>query len=420
MIRAPRSTNPLPTGTATIFVGLLATGVLTYVFLGIARRTLDEAAYSAFAVVWGVTFIIGPGLFQPLEQVVGHSVARRDALGQGSGPLVVRATMLGGAGFVVVTCLAAVLWPLGLDTLLSTNGALLVALLASFAGYLALSLARGVLSGHRLFPRYARTLGTEGLTRFAGAVMVAGASAGGAASFAAVMALSFGLAATAGLVGHEKLLVDGPPSPWSDLTPALGLLLVMSLSEAFLLNVGPAAVAALSDDDNAAGAFLSALVIARLPLFAFQAVKVSLLPAVTTQAALGDMAGVRRTLLKLLVFTSLLGAAAVVGSAAAGPYFVRLFFVDEVSRSSVTLLAIANALAMLVIALSVTLIGIDRSRSAALSWVGGLVAFLVMLLVPGPAAQRVEIAMIVAFSMVLTAMVAALRPVWNARSTANG
>jgi O-antigen/teichoic acid export membrane protein len=414
MQRVARSTNPLPTGTATVFVGLLATGVLTYVYLGIARRSLDETAYSAFAVVWGVTFIVGPGLFQPLEQAIGHSTATRDASGQGSKPLVSRAALLGLAGLVVVSLAALATWPLGLDELLSDEPMLLVALLCCFGGFMALSVVRGVLGGHKLFPVYARTLGTEGAARLVGGIALAIAATTGAASFGFVMALSFLAAAGVGLLGNHRLLEDGPPARWDDLSPAVGLLLIMSLSEAFLLNIGPAAVAAISDDDTAPGTFLSALVIARLPLFAFQAVKVSLLPAVTTYAALGEIAKVRTTLIRLLKFTAALGGAAVLGSAIAGPFFVELFFVDIVSRLDVTLLAAANAVAMLVIALSVTLIGLNRSRKAAICWVFGVVIFVAILATPFTTVLVVEIAMLVAFCAVLVTMAVSLRPVWSA------
>jgi O-antigen/teichoic acid export membrane protein len=317
---------------------------------------------------------------------------------------------------VVLSLAALATWSLGLDELLSDDTTLLAALLCCFGGFMALAVVRGVLGGHKMFPVYARTLGTEGAVRLTGGIALAIAAATGAAAFGFVMALSFLVAAGIGLVGGHRLLEQGPPARWEDLSPAVGLLLVMSLSEAFLLNIGPAAVAAISDDDTAAGTFLSALVIARLPLFAFQAVKVSLLPAVTTFAALGEMVKVRTTLIRLLKFTAALGGAAVIGSAVAGPFFVELFFVDVVSRLDVTLLAAANAVAMLVIALSVTLIGVNRSRQAAICWVLGVVSFVLLLAIPLEAALLVEVAMLIAFSVVLVAMAISLQPVWSAHT----
>ena len=415
MQRVARSANPLPNGTATVFVGLLAAGLLTYVYLGIARRSLDETAYSAFAVVWGVTFIIGPGLFQPLEQATGHSTAKRHAGGQGSKPLASRAALLGLASLAFASLASLAAWPFGLDELLSDDPALLAALICCFGGFMAVSVVRGVLGGHKSFPVYSRTLGTEGATRLVGGLVLAFAAATGASSFGFVMALSFLAAAAVGVLGGRHLLEPGPPAMWEDLSPAVGLLLIMSLSEAFLLNIGPAAVAAISDDDTAAGTFLSALVIARLPLFAFQAVKVSLLPAVTTFAALGEMAKVRTTLIRLLKFTGALGGTAVIGSAVAGPFFVELFFVDVVSRLDVTLLAAANAVAMLVIALSVTLIGVNRPKQAAACWTLGVVSFVAFLSTSCNTVLFVEIAMLASFSIVLVGMTVSLLPVWVAK-----
>ena len=410
--------NPFPRGTATIFIGLLATGVLTYVYLGIASRSLSEPAYSAFAVVWGITFIIGPGLFQPLEQAIGHATAERDTRGDGSLPIVKRASALGFGGLVAITVLAIVAWPLGLDSLLSDEPELLAVLLACFVGFMVLSVVRGTLGGHRQFPTYSATLGAEGGTRLAGGIVLALLAGTGAAAFGFIMALSFVVAAAVGALGGRRLLSDGTAAHWNDLSPAVGLLLVMSLSEAFLLNIGPAAVASLSNDDVAAGQFLSALVIARLPLFAFQAVKVSLLPAVATFAAIGDMERVRATVSRLLKFTAALGGIAVIVSAAAGPFFVKLLFADDVSHLDVTLLAAANAVAMLAIALSVTLIGINRSKHAAISWTVGVLAFFAALAIPLEPVLRVEFAMLTAFVVVLVAMSLFLRSLLTPHHTA--
>jgi O-antigen/teichoic acid export membrane protein len=128
------------------------------------------------------------------------------------------------------------------------------------------------------------------------------------------------------------------------------------------------------------------------------------------------MVKVRETLIRLLKFTAALGGAAVIGSAIAGPFFVELFFVDVVSRLDVTLLAAANAVAMLVIALSVTLIGVNRSRQAAICWVLGVVSFVLLLAIPLEAALLVAVAMLIAFSVVLVAMAISLQPVWSAHT----
>jgi O-antigen/teichoic acid export membrane protein len=417
MLKIDRPTNPLPLGTVTVFVGLLTAGLLTYVYLAVARRALDDASYSAFAVVWGATFIVGPGVFQPLEQALAASTARRTTQSYGTGPLLRRAGWIGLGGFLVVSLITLALWSFGLDRLLYGQLVTLAALLCSFAAYMLASVVRGALGGQRLFAPYARSLGAEGVVRLLGAMALAAAASPGAASFGFVMAGSLLVAALAGAAGTtDRLLVTGPPPVWSELSPAVGVLVVISLSEAFLLNVGPAAVAIITDDDAAPGIFLSALVIARLPLFAFQAVKVSLLPAVASYAALGEIAKLRSTVFRLLAVTAMLGAVSIAGCAIAGPFFVRFFFVDDVARTTVVLLATANALAMLVIALSVTMIGTQRAGLAACCWIAGVMSFFVFLAMPGSGAQLVAIAMVASFGVTLCAMALSLTPVWRASS----
>ena len=121
--RAARTSNPLPSGTATVGLGLVVSGVLTYVFLAIARRSLDDDAYSAFAVVWGLVFIVGPGLFQPLEQEIARATAQRLTLHQGARPIARRAAAIGAIGLLAASVVAAVGWPLGLDELLDDYAA---------------------------------------------------------------------------------------------------------------------------------------------------------------------------------------------------------------------------------------------------------------------------------------------------------
>jgi O-antigen/teichoic acid export membrane protein len=414
--RAARASNPLPSGTATVGLGLIVSGVLTYVFLAIARRSLDDDAYSAFAVVWGLVFIVGPGLFQPLEQEIARATAQRMTLGKGARPIARRAAEIGAIGLLAASLVAAVGWPLGLDELLDDSFILLGALIGAFGGFMALEVIRGVLGGTQRFGAYSRSLAVEGGTRFVGAAAVAALGVGAPGWFGGILAGSFFVAAVAGALGRSAHLDDGPDASWRDVSPALGLLLTTSLSEAFLLNVGPAAVAVLADDEAAAGRFLSALVIARLPLFVFQAVKVSLLPAVSTAAAQGDLPRVRRTVMRLLAVTAGLAAAAVVGTALLGPFFVELLFVDVVQRLDVTLLAAANGTAMIAITLSISLIGIGRARTAATWWIVGVATFCASLLPSSDAMVRVESAMLAAFAVIAVGMGWSLRPVWFALS----
>ncbi|HEX7094340.1 MAG TPA: hypothetical protein VF183_00555, partial [Acidimicrobiales bacterium] len=77
-------------------MGLVVAGLTTYLFLVIAKRVLPDDGADKLAAIWGVVFAAGPGFFLPLEQEISRAIASRRAQGVGSGPLIQRATLLGG------------------------------------------------------------------------------------------------------------------------------------------------------------------------------------------------------------------------------------------------------------------------------------------------------------------------------------
>ncbi len=95
MSDALRARNPLPIGTTAIGYGLLINGIATYGFLIIARRAVGDDAYGGLAVLWGLVYILGPGLFQPLEQEIARVTADRASRGLGSAPVLRTASRIG-------------------------------------------------------------------------------------------------------------------------------------------------------------------------------------------------------------------------------------------------------------------------------------------------------------------------------------
>ena len=93
-LRTLAGRNPLPSGAVEIGWGLVVNGLATYGFLIIARRSMGDDAYGALAVLWGLVYIAGPGLFQPLEQEVARATADRGGRGLGSAPVLRRAGVI--------------------------------------------------------------------------------------------------------------------------------------------------------------------------------------------------------------------------------------------------------------------------------------------------------------------------------------
>ena len=67
---------PLPDGTLAVGVGLVVSGITTYLFQILAFRGLSKPDYGALNALWVFVFVLAPGIFLPVEQEVGRALAR--------------------------------------------------------------------------------------------------------------------------------------------------------------------------------------------------------------------------------------------------------------------------------------------------------------------------------------------------------
>lgn len=409
MSKLLKAHNPFPSGSVAIGSGLLVNGLATYASLVVARRVLGPESYASFAVLWGLVFILAPGLFQPLEQELSRATAERAVRGLGSAPVLRRAAAVGAAGLLLFGALVVVSWPLGLGRVLDHDPALLGALLVALVGFMVAELVRGILSGRHRFGRYGAYMATEGLGRLVTVSALAGLGIRTVGWFGLSLGGAFLLAAAVGVGRRRPFAEPGPEASWAELTPVLGLLLTTSLAEAALLNVGPVAVRALSDDPAAAGRFLNGLIVSRVPLFLFAAIKAALLPNLARLAEAGDIAGFRRLLGRLLGALGVILVASVAGAATLGPWAVELLFDDVLGRRDLALLALTSEGSMVVVTLSLALVALGRARAAALGWAAGAACFpIAVVAVDAEPFLRVELALVVAVGMAAMTMAVAL------------
>ena len=389
----------LPLGTSWILWGLVFNGLTTYGYLLVAQRALGDDGYGSLAVLWALVNIGGFGLFQPLEQEVARATADRASRGVGSAPVLSRAGVLGAAQFVLVTGGLLAAWPLGLDNLLDGRPELLAALLLALGAFAGSQLVRGILGGRHMFDRYAWYFVVEGGARMALAVAlaIAGVAAVGAYGLAIAFAL---VAATIAAAGSPRSFVrPGPPASYRELTPALGFLLIAAIGEAFILNVGPVALDIVAGDElgaEAPGVFLNGMLIARIPLFFFQAVKASLLPSLATLAGRDDHVGFRNMQLKIVGAVAAVALATTAAAALIGPPVVRLVFGDELGRSDMALLAASGGGLMLMLSLALGLVALGHTRLAVVGWIAGIAAFAVVVSFDLEPFLRVELALVAA------------------------
>jgi len=395
-----RLLDRLPEGTYAIGVGLGLGGVAAYVFITISSRDLGADAYTPVGLLWALTFLLGPGFFQPLEQETARLIASRS--GGGATPVFRTAARLGGAMAIILCGLALASAPWTVSGLFDGDAVLLVSLVLVVLGLGAAHLIRGVLAGVGRFGAYSRFFVGESLGRLVLVGCFALALGGGVATYGLAIGLAPIIGIGIALAGERGLFEPGEPVAVGELGRAMGALLVASVSTAFMLNVSPIAVEILAGEHQSdePGRFLNALLIARIPLFFFQAVQASLLPKLSGLAGSDQHDELWHVLRRLLALVLALGTLAVLGCWLLGPWIVeRAFGADfAIGRRDMVLLAVSSAVLMVVLSLAQALIAMQCQGRMAFAWVAGVVVFPVTVAFGDHLFLRVEIALISAVS----------------------
>ena len=198
---------------------------------------------------------------------------------------------------------------------------------------------------------------------------------------------------------------DGPPAEWGEVTQNLGWLLLGSIFAAGLVNAGPLAATILAEPDQKADVtrFTYGVLLARIPLFLFQAVQAALLPRLSRLAARNEIAEFRDGLRRLL---KLVLAAAVIGTAGAfllGPVIIEKFYDSKLGGGTLATLALGSAIYMLALALAQAVIALRGHKLVALGWGCAGITFLVVTCAERhePLFRRVEIGLLSSSSMAL-------------------
>ncbi len=385
LLTKSRSINPFPSGTIIAGLGFLISGLAAYGFLSIASHHLTPEEYSPLATFWAMLWILAPGFFYPLEQEIGRATAARRAMHIGVRPLIIRAALIGFALFaVLIIALALFAFPIA-NELFSGHISLVIALGLALLAYLAEYTMRGVLAGNGLFNRYSMLVSLEGFFRIApvAIVIILGVATTGVLGI--ILAAAALLATVLAPIGAKNLAEAGPHSPWNEISNALGFLLLASFCNQFLTYAGAVAIRLLSSptQHSAAGVFLNGLVVARIPLFLFQAIQAALLPQLSSLLGKGDFNAYRKAFMRLFLVVIGIGIIGTLGFLVLGPWVVTLFFghaYGVLSHTDMGLLALASAFIMVGLTLTQSLLSLGHYGYAALAWFGGTVAFLIMVL----------------------------------------
>jgi O-antigen/teichoic acid export membrane protein len=423
--RARWAASLLPRGTLAVGAGLMVLGAGMYVHLAVAGHSLTAAGMAAVSVLWSLVFLLGLGVFLPIEQELIRLVAARTAVGEGIIPVARRICVLAAVILAVMFVpLAAAAVPLA--RLLFGGDTVMVAELAGACLAMAVTtVSRGVLAGQGKFGAYGGQLALDGGSRAVLACVLGLGGTHSAAAFGLVLIVAPLLSAALTLGPLLADLRPGPALPWQATGGRLGMLIATMLLAQVIINVAVINVRLLSPGEPAmTGALLAALVLARVPLFVFTSLQTALLPGLAGAIAAGDQARFRLLLGRGCAAVAILGAAGGLPAVIFGPWLTRVLFGARpvLGHASFAWLAAGTLCYMLALVLGQGAMALSRHRDQLLSWICGVAVLALITALPGEVTARVVAAYALGSGTVAAALAIALirhapRP---AGSTAGG
>ncbi len=385
--------SPLPPGAGAVGVNLALASLTTYGFLAVTARTLGPERFAPISVLWSAVFLIVPTCWGPLEAEVGRRLAARSSRELGGRPVArsgaVVACVLGVP--VVVTVWSTSGWTA--DAVFDGQRGVVVVLGCAVGSFAVNHLWRAAMAGNGSFRAYGACVSIDSASRLAAVAVLAAAGVESVVAYAVAVAVS-PLVPVLLLRRRGVAVLAGPPESSGDLGRHVVPLIGGQAFAQVLVNGGPIVVAALATQDEQArtSQFLAALVVARIPLFFFQAVQGSLLPALATMEARNDRVGFVRQVRRLLVAVVGTAAVGVVATAALGPAVVRLAFGDEfaLGRGDLATLAAGAGWFMVATVLAHALVAMSGHRRVAVGWAVGVAVAGVVVVLGQDLVWRVE------------------------------
>lgn len=396
-------------------VAVGATGVFAYLYFALASHNLDPEDYGDITTLWLVVFVTVATLYRPVEQLLSRTIAERHAReGFRGRPLRVAATIQGIVALSVIAICIALRGPIE-DRLLSGDSTLYWIMVVSIAAYAGTFFARGFFAGHRRFGLYSAVLLSDACTRILFPLAVAVGVASGVTAIAlgivAGPLISLALApfvVAVALRGRAGLETEPKPDPESDLEPEDGrarpavaegpeftlahgggfaaAVLLIVFSEQLFLSSG-AFVVRVVEGAAATGFIFNVLMLARAPIFLFQAVATSLLPHLTRLRYRPGTAN--EDAFRLSVNVTL---GAVVGFAVAvavvvliaGPTLMQVAFGDKFTydRAGLLIVTVGMGFYLGAATLNQAALAQGQARRAAVCWIACAGAYVAWNLVP--------------------------------------
>ncbi len=388
--------------TRNVLIGIGALALGSYVLLAVTSRALSPHEYSLFAAYWSVVMGLILGATNPLETFgLGSTHVNKNEL-------TIDRQFVDAFKLVLVVALIAilVLLPWTVPRVFDGHWSFLIATVLTLIGFLLTYSSRGILIVEHRSARYAQLMSAESLLRilFAIALITMIGAGGSSASLAvSLAALLVGLASYYSVRSHISLKVNWKNASAKN-TQTFRPLLVASLATLLLLNLGPFVVQFLAGAEAAAaGIFLNALTLSRVPIMLGPVLQARLVPSVSAILSREEFPTLRKLIGKGLRGLIIGGVLFVTGFALFGDTVIDVLFGGNTTLDhlDLALLAIPTFLYLLAIAFQSVLVALKETKKIAKAWVIGLMAYLLALLLPSEAILKVEVAGVVAMSTVV-------------------
>lgn len=324
---SPRSRRATGRAVGSVAIAVVGAGLLVNVYLAVVGRQLSEAQYSHFGAYWSISLIVAFGAFLPVEQELAR------LLQTSADPRAAMCAALKVTGVLAAIALAAVaIFLIPLSAGLGNDAGLISAIPALIAVSVVQFLVRGMLIGLNRITVHATIILVDAALRVAGSLALAAlVPSPTVADFGWMLVVSISIAHIPMLPfvlresrrrGLTGVVAVAP------LRRAVLQLLVATSCAQLLLNGAPLLVAAVATpgEQQAAGRFLAAFTLARIPLFIAVPLQSAVLPTLTRLVQEGRAAAVRVLLAKTSVALAAVGTVGVLIALTTGADIVQLIF----------------------------------------------------------------------------------------------
>ena len=406
--------------TRNVLIGIGALALGSYLLLAITSRALSPHEYSMFAAFWSVVMGLILGATAPLETFgLGTTSINEDKL-QIDRQFVDAIRLVFSILFI---CILLIL-PWSVPRVFDGHWSFLIATVLTLVGFVFTYSARGILIVEHKSSKYAQLMSLESLLRILLALLliaVIGAAGSSVALAVALAAVITGALSYYSVRFHLELKVRVSSLRFKN-TGTFTPLLVASMATLLLLNLGPFVVQYLAGAQAAAaGVFLNALTLSRIPIMLGPVLQARLVPSVVAILSREKFPTLFKLIGKGLRILLVGGLIFVVTFSLFGNLVIDLLFggTTKLNHLDLALLAIPTVLYLFAVTFQSVLVALKETRSIAKAWSAGLGFYFLALLIPVDAILKVEIAGVIAMLAVVALLFFQLKQAMSLGSVSN-